>query len=93
MFGWVFQLGQQLLDAVRKQLQLPKGDAAADAALLKQHLKTPAAGIGSGKLNIGRLSGNKAGAGGGAPTGKHIVFSGDDLVDDFETQVQPLSST
>lgn len=83
----------KLLDAVRTQLQLPSGDAAADAAALRQH-STPAAGPvpgndrgsgGSGgqQLNIGRLSGNRSGDGGSHPTGKHTVFGGDDLDDDF----------
>ncbi len=83
------QLGQPLLDAVREQLQLPAGAAEADTALLQQHLgaSAGAAGSGGGALKLGRLSGNKAGDGGGRPAGKHTVFSGDDLEDDFQLQV------
>lgn len=93
-------MGQKLLDAVRTRLQLPPGDAAADAAALRQH-SMPAAGTRPGAdrggggggssgqhLNIGRLSGNKGGDGGGRPTGKHTVFGGDDLDDDFALQVR-----
>ncbi len=89
------QLGQPLLDAVREQLQLPAGAAEADTALLQQHLgaSAGAAGSGGGALKLGRLSGNKARRPGaaaavaGRPAGKHTVFSGDDLEDDFQLQV------
>ena len=91
------QVNKQLLDAVRKQLQLPAGNAAADAAVLRQHsgaargsAASGAGGRGDGngngqQLRIGRLSGSKGRDAG--PAGKHTVFGGDDLDDDFEAPV------
>lgn len=92
------QVNKQLLDAVRKQLQLPAGNAAADAAVLRQHsgaawgsAASGAGGRGDGngsgqQLRIGRLSGSKGRDAG--PAGKHTVFGGDDLDDDFEAPVR-----
>ena len=77
-----WQVGQKLLNEVRGHLLLPAGDTAADAAQLAKHGNSHSSMAGGGS-RPGRAA-MSAQLSGAKPAGTHVVFSGDDLADDFQ---------